>query len=770
MEDSKKKINKLKEKILDFGKKIIDWVIKEIEKIELFLKNNDFHIKFNKNIIKLFNYDNLNYYSILNLKNLNFNPEIDKLYSNVNINKITDILEDLSFHLKNPDYNNLQPKVMKISENCHFILKDNKAIMNMWISKNYCENWGYNEGIREFLQNQYDAIIQKINKKNLIVNPTGKPYNINNFDSYINYSFENISENNKEYGGINYDIKNNILTIWNNGELSLGHFLLGSLKYNLNNPDIIGKFGEGMKLGILGLCRLKKKIKIISNQYSYSFYFKQDKKFLQNNVPQECLFCEYEKYPENNMNNKVQIEIYNIELEEWASQVNNYLWLLKNSNIYPAVDNYNNWIGDLLLEPIYANRIYVKGIYVQDLGKNKKEFNDLQFIPGFNVNVELNRDRNCVCDNYYLKNLTSKILSKIINANSKYFQEIYSKKNTAKQSSTNIKQKEISEKNEIKEIPNKIIKDTDKINENNNLNTKNFVEKAYFNNNKNNNENIINNNENNKNKNNEDNKNKNIINNNENNKNNNENIINNNEDNKNDKENKNNNNGKMNKENENYINSLPKRIIDCLSGEKTIFDGRTISDYLTKEGDDVLWNEMNQKTEVQGKQPTSNERRILEFIEDKKLEKNFYDYYIVSYDLMCCIEKSSYYISIETKYINYIKNIETINPPKDYLEAISDIVSKINIIKPQFKMEQIVFKKFKEKVPKEFYYKNDDKLYFNSQKLSEEINKDYKYWFIIKIIKCLDIIIDNASPIFESLFAKNLPNEEIIKKIVKKDK
>ena len=62
------------------------------------------------------------------------------------------------------------------------------------------------------------------------------------------------------------------------------------------------------------------------------------------------------------MNNIVQIKIYNIKLEEWTSQVNDYLWLLrKNTKIYPALDN-NKWIGDLLLEPIFRNRIYTSSI------------------------------------------------------------------------------------------------------------------------------------------------------------------------------------------------------------------------------------------------------------------------------------------------------------------------------------------------------------------------------------------------------------------------
>ena len=286
MKKSLEDIDKFSEKIINFGRKIINWVINEKEKIELFKNNIEFHIKFNENIINLFSYDQLNYYSILNLQNLSFYlEEKDKLYSKVKIKELFYLIHDLELNYqnynieKNIHLNILNDKVKKfnyknynIQKNIHLNILNDKAKMNMWISNNYCS---LKEGIREFLQNQYDAIILKITKKNLCVIPCGGTYAFNNFDTYINYSFENISENNKKYGEIYYDTENNILTMWNIGEINLGDLLLGSLKSSLNNPDIIGKFGEGMKLGILGLCRLKKRIKIISNQLSYTFYIKK---------------------------------------------------------------------------------------------------------------------------------------------------------------------------------------------------------------------------------------------------------------------------------------------------------------------------------------------------------------------------------------------------------------------------------------------------------------------------------------------------------------
>ena len=191
MKKSLKDIDRFSEKILNIGKKIINWVTNEKEKIELFKKNIGFHIKFNEYIIDSLNYDQMNYYSLLNFQNLNFDlEEKDKLYSKVKIKELFYLTHDLELNYEN--YN--------IQKNIHLNFLNDKSRMNMWISNNYCPKWGLKEGIREFLQNQYDAIILKITKKNLCVIPCGETYTFNDFDTYINYSFENISENNKKYG------------------------------------------------------------------------------------------------------------------------------------------------------------------------------------------------------------------------------------------------------------------------------------------------------------------------------------------------------------------------------------------------------------------------------------------------------------------------------------------------------------------------------------------------------------------------------------------
>ena len=160
---------------------------------------------------------------------------------------------------------------------------------NMWISEKYCKNLGLREAIREFIQNQHDGIISLIDsKKNLKVIKVGNEYLINERKKYLEYDFLN-KQNNKTFGKIRYDKNKKMLSISNEGELFLADFLLEGSKSEENNPDLIGTFGEGMKLAILALCRLEKNVTIISSRKIYSFDIKEDPNFIKNDQPQRCL-------------------------------------------------------------------------------------------------------------------------------------------------------------------------------------------------------------------------------------------------------------------------------------------------------------------------------------------------------------------------------------------------------------------------------------------------------------------------------------------------
>lgn len=156
----------------------------------------------------------------------------------------------------------------------------------MDIREKYCKSWGLREAIREFIQNQYDGIITEVGtKKNLNIKKAGKEYILDGKKKYLDYDFFK-KEELKKVGEIRYNKDRKELSISNKGELFLADFLLGGSKDEQNNSELIGTFGEGMKLAILALCRLGKEVIIISSNKIYSFRIKEDKNFIKNSIPQ----------------------------------------------------------------------------------------------------------------------------------------------------------------------------------------------------------------------------------------------------------------------------------------------------------------------------------------------------------------------------------------------------------------------------------------------------------------------------------------------------
>ena len=185
-----------------------------------------------------------------------------------------------------------------------FVNQNQQQYINTWISMNYCKEWGIWEGIREILQNQMDGISSIIGKSNIRVIPVGPSEN------NIKYQFDFIHKDTKEiFGQIQYNEVNNILSVWNNGKLETGDLLLGGLKDTLNSEEIIGRFGEGMKLAALAFVRKNKRFSIITDGQLWSFVQENDPNFIKNGQPQSCLKWKGERINIEKFNNKVTIEI-----------------------------------------------------------------------------------------------------------------------------------------------------------------------------------------------------------------------------------------------------------------------------------------------------------------------------------------------------------------------------------------------------------------------------------------------------------------------------
>jgi hypothetical protein len=292
-------------------------------------------------------------------------------------------------------------------------------------------DWFLEEGLREVLQNQFDGIVKKIGKKEKIkVIPKGE-YKYNNIKYQFEFDFKSYDDNdNTEYGCIKYDRDNKCLIIQNIGKLDKADLLMGGRgeKSNPDNKEIIGRHGEGMKLGAMAFIRGNeeeriegKDFRIYTNEEQWNFKLKEDTRFpLGSNKYIKCLKVNIEK--DNNINHKgkVTVEISPIDLgNEWIKYIDRILWLVKwqkdeklRLGAIQAKDKKGEVFGEIFLNENFRNKIYVKDIFVQEFKKNEDK--SVACFFGFNTDLDLDRDRNAIKDLDKRNILFSKILSNIL--------------------------------------------------------------------------------------------------------------------------------------------------------------------------------------------------------------------------------------------------------------------------------------------------------------------------------------------------------------------
>ena len=275
--------------------------------------------------------------------------------------------------------------------------------------------------------------IKKIGKKSEIKVIPKNEYLYKGIKYQFEFDFKSNNPNDKTiYGFIKYDRSNRRLIIQNYGTLKRTDLLLGGKgeKSKTENEEIIGRHGEGMKIGALGFVRSNKKEKkegknfrIYTNGEMWHFLLIEDEGFPKenkNNKYIKCLKVGIENDNDINHKDKVTVEISPIDLEnEWIVYLDRILWLIKwqkdeklNLGVIKAIDEKGKDFGEIFLSEKYRNRIYVKDIFVQEFNNNDDR--SVKCFFGFNTDLDLDRDRNAIKDLDKRNILFSKILSNIL--------------------------------------------------------------------------------------------------------------------------------------------------------------------------------------------------------------------------------------------------------------------------------------------------------------------------------------------------------------------
>ena len=126
---------------------------------------------------------------------------------------------------------------------------------NSYISSNYVTSWKLKEGVREIIQNLMDAVTTYAishggHRKDVDIWVKERQILNQKFREYT-FMF-----NDEAIGSIKYDHTQHVLKCSNPGIIPIEAILLGGTEKNRTKSlEVIGRFGEGMKLAALALLR-----------------------------------------------------------------------------------------------------------------------------------------------------------------------------------------------------------------------------------------------------------------------------------------------------------------------------------------------------------------------------------------------------------------------------------------------------------------------------------------------------------------------------------
>ena len=214
------------------------------------------------------------------------------------------------------------------------------ATIELSIALDYLPKWKTWEGVRELIQNGIDA------EKEF-----GAPFCVWHQGNWL------ILENK----GANID---------------RSALLLGQTSKR-DRDDLIGHFGEGLKLGVLALLREGRSVVVKTQTETWKPRIGESTKFKGTRV------LMFDVTPAKRALPGVRVEIGPIDAGDWDVLRPRFL------HITPPIRKYATDFGELLLDPGLRGHLFVKGIFVQHDG-------ELQYGYNFSGSVSTDRDRRMV--------------------------------------------------------------------------------------------------------------------------------------------------------------------------------------------------------------------------------------------------------------------------------------------------------------------------------------------------------------------------------------
>lgn len=227
--------------------------------------------------------------------------------------------------------------------------------IELTLNVNYLPSWGAWEGVRELIQNARDAEIQ--------------------FDAPMT-----IERTTSDY-----------LVIENRGTTLPHEVLLLGTTSKADDTSTIGKFGEGLKLGVLALVRSGHEVRIQTGDENWTPYIERSERF-----KADVLKFDITKRRGDIETDIVRVKVGGVTKEIWATLKERFLFVAKLKD-KDAIETSH---GRLLLAGRFRGKIFVKGIFVQDRAESSYgyDFHD----------ADIDRDRKMVAS-WDLRAKTSRI-------------------------------------------------------------------------------------------------------------------------------------------------------------------------------------------------------------------------------------------------------------------------------------------------------------------------------------------------------------------------
>ena len=300
--------------------------------------------------------------------------------------------------------------------------------ISLSLTSQYAPSWKTWEGVRELIQNWHDGVLASLEKMKIATSARSKVsfFSCEEKDSFVykavittgnsseganssatltnrtstqkcdqtfdgSLSDDRKGERSVELGRIVYSQARERLTLINHDTELMRKVLLLGFSKKASNKEVIGQFGEGLKVGALALVREGRVVSMETSRDRWKFGLSHDEAFDEEVL---TVFVD-DRWKESDDNNDddddldlgqtdTRVSVFPLCLEDWELYVNRFLFLC------PPSDFVKSENGTLLIGAHYKGQLYVKGVWVSDLSKDGLASGvDL-------VHLKIDRDRRAV--------------------------------------------------------------------------------------------------------------------------------------------------------------------------------------------------------------------------------------------------------------------------------------------------------------------------------------------------------------------------------------